>query len=64
MNPEHIEDHAKLVLIGWIVIIAAALLMGSLCRRIRQPRAVGEIIAGLLLGPSFLGFFWPEAVAM
>ncbi len=63
MNPEHIEDHAKLVLIGWIVIIAAAWLMGTLCRQIKQPRAVGEIMAGLLLGPSCLGFFWPEAVA-
>ena len=37
--------------------------MGSLCRRIRQPRPVGEIVAGLLLGPSFLGMIWPQAVA-
>ena len=26
----------------------------------RQPRAVGEIVAGLLLGPSFLGYLWPD----
>lgn len=63
MNPAKIEDHLVLVLIGWIVIIASAWLMGRLCRRIGQPPAVGEIAAGLLLGPSFLGLFFPDAVA-
>jgi len=63
MNPAKIEDTLKLVLIGWIVIIAAAWLMGRLCRKIGQPPAVGEIAAGLLLGPSFVGLFAPEFVA-
>lgn len=62
MNPAKIEDTLKLVLVGWIVIIAAAWLMGRLCKKIAQPLAVGEIAAGLLLGPSFLGFIAPEAV--
>jgi len=62
MNPARIEDHLKLVLVGWIVIIAAAWLMGRLCRRIGQPPAVGEIAAGLLLGPSFAGLLAPELV--
>lgn len=63
MNPAKIEDHLVLVLIGWIVIIAAAWLFGRLCKKIGQPLAVGEITAGLLLGPSFLGLLAPEAVA-
>ena len=63
MNPAKIEDHLKLVLIGWIVIIAAAWLMGRLCRKIGQPPAVGEIAAGLLLGPSFLGLIAPDLVS-
>ncbi|MBK8090606.1 MAG: cation:proton antiporter [Verrucomicrobiaceae bacterium] len=63
MNPAKIEDHLKLVLLGWIVIIAASWLMGRLCRRIGQPPAVGEIAAGLLLGPSFLGLLAPDWVA-
>lgn len=63
MNPAKIEDHLVLVLIGWIVIIASAWLMGRLCKKIGQPPAVGEIAAGLLLGPSFLGLFFPDAVA-
>jgi Kef-type K+ transport system membrane component KefB len=62
MNPAKIEDTLKLVLVSWIVIIAAAWLMGSLCRKIGQPPAVGEIAAGLLLGPSFIGLFAPEFV--
>ena len=63
MNPARIEDHLTLVLVGWIVIIASAWLMGRLCRRIGQPPAVGEIAAGLLLGPSFLGLLFPDLVA-
>ncbi len=64
MNPAEIEDTLRMVLVSWIVIIAAAWLMGRLCRRIGQPPAVGEIAAGLLLGPSFLGLLAPEAVGL
>ena len=63
MNPAKIEDTLKLVLVSWIVIIAASWLVGRLCRRIGQPPAVGEIAAGLLLGPSFIGLFAPEFVS-
>ncbi|NBS16184.1 MAG: sodium:proton antiporter [Gammaproteobacteria bacterium] len=43
-----------------MVIIVAARLMGAFAQRIGQPRAVGEIIAGLLLGPSLLGSLAPD----
>lgn len=42
------------------VIIVAARVAGYLARRIGQPRAVGEIVAGLLLGPSLFGVLAPE----
>lgn len=42
------------------LIILSARLMGLLFRKIRQPEVVGEIFAGLLLGPSFLGALFPE----
>ena len=45
MNPTAIEAHAKLVLVQWMIIIAAAWLFGRLARRIAQPLAVGEILA-------------------
>lgn len=64
MNPAQIEEHLVLVMVGWTVIIAAAWGMGRLCKKIGQPPAVGEIAAGLLLGPSFLGLFFPDVVAL
>jgi Kef-type K+ transport system membrane component KefB len=42
-----------------VVIVAATRLVGALAARLRQPRVVGEIAAGLLLGPSLLGRLAP-----
>jgi K+:H+ antiporter len=46
-----------------VVIVAATRLVGALAARLRQPRVVGEIAAGLLLGPSLLGRLAPTASA-
>ena len=60
MNPVAIEGHLTLVLIQWMIIIAAAYIFGQLGKRfLHQPLAVGEIAAGILLGPSALGAAWP-----
>lgn len=42
------------------VILAVCRLTGSLFRRIHQPRVVGEMFAGILLGPSLLGWIAPQ----
>jgi Kef-type K+ transport system membrane component KefB len=47
------------VLLALIVVIILARMLGSLFRRFHQPPVVGEIIAGILLGPSVLGRFAP-----
>jgi len=41
------------------IILIACRAVGSLMPRIGQPRVIGEMIAGILLGPSLLGFFAP-----
>lgn len=43
------------------LIILAARIAGSLARWLGQPRAVGEMVAGLILGPSLFGMMAPEA---
>lgn len=42
------------------LILLAAQLFGYLARFIGQPRVVGEMIAGVVLGPSLFGLFLPE----
>jgi Kef-type K+ transport system membrane component KefB len=41
------------------LLLATAHLVGWLFDRMRQPRVIGEILAGVLLGPSILGHFAP-----
>ena len=36
---------------------------GALFQRFKQPRVIGEILGGLVLGPTVLGQIWPDAVA-
>jgi Kef-type K+ transport system membrane component KefB len=63
MNPTAIESIMGAVLWQWAIIIAVAWLFGRLGRRFGQPLAVGEIAAGLLLGPSVFGALWPAGFA-
>ena len=45
-------------------IVAGAQAIGWVARRLLgQPQVVGEMIAGILIGPSLLGLIWPEAQA-
>lgn len=44
-------------------ILLAARLLGLLFRYIHQPRVVGEMVAGIVLGPSILGKLFPSAFA-
>ncbi|HEV8490636.1 MAG TPA: cation:proton antiporter [Candidatus Angelobacter sp.] len=43
------------------VILLACRVVGALSRRLGQPQVVGEMIAGVFLGPSLLGLLVPQA---
>jgi Kef-type K+ transport system membrane component KefB len=47
-------------LLAVAVVLAVSHLLGELMRRLGQPRVLGEIVGGLLLGPSALGLVLPE----
>ena len=51
------------VLLALVVVIVAARLVGALFRKLQQPAVIGEVIAGIMLGPSVLGAVWPQATA-
>jgi Kef-type K+ transport system membrane component KefB len=51
------------VIITLLALLVAAHAGGALFARLRQPRVIGEIVGGLVLGPTVLGQVWPEAVA-
>jgi len=59
----HIVLRTPIFLTQIIVVIVSARLLGSALRRLGQPRVIGEMLAGLLLGPSFLGAVSPAAYA-
>lgn len=42
------------------LIIVAAQVFGYLAKFVGQPKVVGEMIAGVVLGPSLFGLFWPD----
>lgn len=51
------------VLLTLIVVILAARLLGELFRLIHQPPVIGEVVAGILLGPSLLGRIAPSVAS-
>lgn len=57
---EHFNSPLARLLLQFIVIIVATRLVGSLFARLGQPPVIGEITAGILLGPSLFGWVWPE----
>jgi Kef-type K+ transport system membrane component KefB len=48
------------ILVQLIVMIGAARIMNTVFRQFGQPGVIGEIVAGLLLGPSLFGHFFPQ----
>ena len=43
-----------------VALLLVGRLLGEAMQRIGQPAVMGQLLAGLLLGPSVLGALWPE----
>ncbi|WP_310554369.1 cation:proton antiporter [Flavobacterium sp.] len=57
----HNLEHPLAVLLSQIItIIIIARFFGWIFRKIGQPSVIGEIIAGIFLGPSVVGMYFPE----
>jgi Kef-type K+ transport system membrane component KefB len=52
------------VLLTMAAVIMVGRLLGRLFRVLRQPPVVGEVLAGIALGPSLLGLFAPRVAAV
>ncbi len=60
---EGLQHPLAVLLLQIIVIMLVSRVIGSLAVRVRQPLVIGEIIGGILLGPSLFGYLFPEAFA-
>ncbi len=56
-------DPIVLVLIDVLMVMGLSRTMGLLFSQIKQPLVIGEIVAGVMLGPSLLGMVFPAATA-
>jgi Kef-type K+ transport system membrane component KefB/nucleotide-binding universal stress UspA family protein len=49
-----------LFLVQLLILMLAGRLLGEVMNRIGQPSVMGQLLAGILLGPSVLGWVWPD----
>ena len=58
-------DHHALILLFLQLgaMLLTAVVCGQIMRRFHQPAVLGELLGGILLGPTFFGHFAPEAFA-
>ncbi|OCB77371.1 cation:proton antiporter [Flavobacterium crassostreae] len=54
------QDPLAILLAQIVMIILVARLFGWIFKKIGQPTVIGEIIAGIVLGPSLVGMYFPE----
>jgi Kef-type K+ transport system membrane component KefB len=56
---QSLRNPLAILLAQIITIIVVARLLGWISIKIRQPAVIGEIVAGIVLGPSFVGAYLP-----
>lgn len=58
---DNLHHPLSVLLIQIIAVLLMVRLFGFLFKYIGQPGVIGEIVAGIVLGPSVLGYFFPDA---
>ena len=57
-----VVEHGPEIFLGQLLLLLlVGRLLGEVMQRLRQPAVMGQLLAGVLLGPSVLGAFWPTA---
>ncbi|HLN52924.1 MAG TPA: cation:proton antiporter [Lentimicrobium sp.] len=56
----NVRHSMSILILQILVIVVISRVLGRLMSLIGQPTVIGEIIAGIMLGPSLLGMFFPE----
>ncbi len=61
--PKQLSEHDVLILLVALpLFVVIARLCGEAAVRLRQPQVLGEVLAGVILGPSLLGLFSKDAL--
>ena len=56
----HVGERSTAVFLGQVLLLLlVGRLLGEAMQRLRQPAVMGQLLAGVLLGPSVLGALWP-----
>jgi Kef-type K+ transport system membrane component KefB/mannitol/fructose-specific phosphotransferase system IIA component (Ntr-type) len=55
------ENYILLFLLQFFLLLVFSRLMDLLSTRLRQPTVTGDVLVGVILGPSVMGRFWPSA---
>ena len=56
----NLSSSVMILLMQMIVILVTCWIFSFLFKKIGQPGVIGEIVAGIILGPSLLGYLFPE----
>lgn len=57
---DNLSHPVAILLLQIVTILLTVRLFGWICNSIGQPSVIGEILAGVVLGPSLLGVYFPE----
>ena len=63
LQPQLQVSVVSTLLVQVMLVLGLSRLMGSVATRLRQPKVVGEMIAGIMLGPSLFGWLAPGFAA-